>query len=78
MIVTVYEGVYVSNGRRYMDVVHDRGDPIRVKVPYRYKKVDGVVQSPSKSIWEFNKGDKARIVIANKDGWKILKEIYPA
>ena len=56
------EGIYEIEGRKYIDI-----DGIRIKVPWRYGRVTGVMIHGTKTVQELKKGDcVARIEFITK------------
>ena len=75
MPTVVSEGMYEIGGRKYIDI-----DGIRIKVPWRYNRVNGVTVNGIVSLQELKKGDvlkKFEFVtkIWNGDSFYVLKMI---
>lgn len=75
MPTVVSEGMYEIGGRKYIDI-----DGIRIKVPWRYNRVNGVTVNGIVSLQELKKGDvlkKFEFVtkIWNGESFYVLKMI---
>lgn len=60
----VGSSMYEIDGRKYIDI-----DNIRIKVPWRYNRVDGVEIKGLKSVQELSKGDTVKSYQTIKKTW---------